>query len=464
MYDLVLENGRLGSHEGEYGSIGIEKDKIMRVAGAGERLQGKRRMDVEGAWIFPGFIDAHTHLLALGLSMIRLDLSHTESREQALELVRKALRGRRGERALVGYGWDESAWGERDYLRREELDFSDVPVILYRRDHHMAVLNTAALRKIGLEKRRNGVVKEDELKLLEPMARADRPTVLMALKAAFQKCLSEGITSVRDIVDAGTYQTYMRLSSLPVDVKLCLYRDGFEERFKEDSMFWGVKLFLDGSIGAGTAAYSGWSEKNLLLSESNLRVTARYFWKRGVSLAVHAIGDVAVETAVSVLSRSDNKIINSIEHFELADDRTLERMGPTVACCQPNFLQWSGRGGLYEIKLGRAWAERNNAYRRMLDRGVHLAFGSDCMPIGPLYGIKLACTSPRAAQRISAEEAVRCYTEAGAKLLNLQRRGEIKTGFIADLTVVRGDITKSAEVVATVKSGTLAYQKLAKAQ
>lgn len=464
MYDLVLENGRVGSHEGEYGSIGIEKGKIMRVADASERLQGKRRIDVEGAWIFPGFVDAHTHLLGLGLSTIRLDLSRTESREQALELVRKAVRGHWGERALVGYGWDESVWGEKDYLRRDELDFSELPLVLYRRDLHMAVLNTAALRKIGMEKRKNGVVKEEELKLLEPMVRADRPTLLMALKAAFQKCLSEGITSVRDIVDTDIYQTYMRLGSLPVDVRLCIYRDGFRAEFKEDSMFWGVKLFLDGSIGAGTAAYSGWSEKNLLLSESNLRVTARYFWERGVPLAVHAIGDVAVETAVSVLSRSDNKIINSIEHFELADDRTLERMGPTAACCQPNFLQWSARGGLYETRLGKAWANRNNAYRRMLDRGIHLAFGSDCMPIGPLYGIRLACTSPHVAQKISAEEAVRCYTEAGARLLNLQRKGEIRRGFVADLAVVRGDVTKSAEVVATVKSGIIAYEKLAKAQ
>ncbi len=456
MLDLLLRNGRVfreGAFEQE--DVGIEGNRIVKIGTVTE--QASREIDLEGRTVLPGFIDSHTHMLHLGLQKLRLDLSECRSREEAIERVKNRATDRRA-KIIVGYGWDESAWGESEYLTRDELDFTDKPVVLYRRDGHMATLNSVALRKLGLESR-DGVLKEEELGLLGPLVSPDPAEIGAALEAAFDEALREGVTAVRDYVDRATALVYSTLNP-PIRVYKSIYADEYFEGFGGE-LSWGVKAFLDGSIGAKTAAHEGWPDSNLKMSDAQFAKLASRFWERGIPVAVHAIGDRAISVALKVFRNAPLR--NSIERFELVHDEMLDEVGSTFISAQPNFLQWALPGGLYENRLGKMWLEENNPYHEIIARGLDLAFGSDCMPFGPNYGIYYAVSSPYPRQRITLEQAVDCYTKGGAKLLGNPLLGSIREGSYADMAIFEADYGKAVEALRsersqmTIVNGRIAY-------
>jgi len=109
------------------------------------------------------------------------------------------------------------------------------------------------------------------------------------------------------------------------------------------------------------------------------------------------------------------------------------------------------KNGLYHLALGEEWLPNNNPYRKIIDSRANLLFGSDCMPMDPLFGIKMASESEYDAQRISFEEAVRAYT-IGAKYMD-DKLGEIREGYIADFTAIKDD-----RVILTMVEGKIEYR------
>ena len=430
---MELANCRIFGKDESLDTIGIRSGRIASI-GRGESAQSRRIIDLEGRTVVPGYIDSHTHLMNLGLSLTRLDLSDSRSREEALEKA-KVHAGRFQGKVIVGYGWDETLWGEKDYISRDELDFSEKPVILYRKDMHMAVLNSKALSLIGLSSR-DGAVKEESLRLLDGLAEPGDEEVDSALVAASDRALSEGITTVRDIMD---FRTRAAIEKLPIPIRVfqIIYDRVYSGQHLNGPSSWGIKIFLDGSVGSETAAHDGWNESNLKFSQDKLHSHLSSFWHSGIPVAMHAIGEIAVKQAINSLSSQKGSLRNSIEHFELVRKEDLEQINQsTVLSSQPNFLQWSMEAGLYQSKLGPAWFGKDNPFRTILDSGLHLAFGSDCMPMGPGFGIGLAVNSPHREQRITIDEAIRAYTEGGAYLLHEEHvSGKLEVGYRADLAV-----------------------------
>jgi len=456
MIDLILRNGFVfldGVFEDQ--DLAIDKGKIIAL---NDREPARKEIDLEGKYVVPGFIDSHTHMLNLGLQLIRLDLAACLTRQDALSKIKDYAQKNK---IIVGYGWDESIWrkGENYYLNKDELDFCKKPVVLYRRDGHMAVLNSAALKKVNLE-RKDGIVKEEELNLLAPLVTPSVEEIKVALTKAASFAISQGATAVRDFVDLKTLRAYSEVS-LPIKVAKSIYADEYFDGFQTGTN-WGVKTFLDGSIGSMTVAHAGWKKDNLKMNLKEFASFAQDFWKKGVSIAVHAIGELAVETAVEAFHNSP--ITNSIEHFELIPDGILEKVGHTVISSQPNFLQWALPGGLYDNRLGRTWLTKNNSFREFLDKGLSLAFGSDCMPFGPNYGIYYAISTPFENQKISFEEALTAYTESGARLLRNPLIGRISPGFYADLAIFDDkyatdtNALKNKKPLMTIIDGKIVYE------
>jgi hypothetical protein len=156
-----------------------------------------------------------------------------------------------------------------------------------------------------------------------------------------------------------------------------------------------------------------------------------------------------------------------VEHAELATDEAVERMAEAgvVASVQPNFLRWSRAGGLYEARLGADALAANNRYADMLEAGVSLAFGSDKMPPGPLYGIHRAVTADHESQRPSVDEAVAAYTRGGAHAAFAEGEvGRLAPGYLGDAVVLDGDPYDGPEAVAdcevetTVLGGEVVYE------
>jgi predicted amidohydrolase YtcJ len=143
-----------------------------------------------------------------------------------------------------------------------------------------------------------------------------------------------------------------------------------------------------------------------------------------------------------------------IEHFELAHDEHLERAARcgVIASMQPNFVRWARPGDLYETRLGGERAGRIGPHRLVLDAGIELACGSDCMPLGPLFGIHQAVNAPHPAQRLTVEEALRCYTLGGAYASFEEGvKGSLAPGKLADFIVLSADPFEHPEAIADIQ-------------
>lgn len=445
MFDVVFTNCRIFNDNKEADTIAVKEGRITYL-GHGDIREAKQFIDLEGKTVLPGFIDSHTHLMNLGLSMTRLDLSKTKNREEALARTEEYASSSHS-RVVVGYGWDETFWGDKDYINRKELDQIEKAVILYRKDMHMAVLNSSALKTLGIESS-DGVVNEEKMGSLAPLTDPDMEETVKAVHAAANHAISQGITAVRDIMGSKV-STFLGSGEIPLRVFQLIYDNEYDGSQLSSSYSWGIKMFLDGSIGSRTAAHNGWDQNNLKFTHEELLSKLSNHWKNGIPVAMHAIGEIAVEQAVDALSGQKGSMRNSIEHFELVYPEILEKIGSsTIVSSQPNFLQWSQSGGLYDNTLGTEWFGKDNPFRNIIDTGVRLAFGSDCMPMGPSYGIGQAVNSPHSSQRISIEEAIKAYTSGGAYVIHEESlSGKLEIGFRADMTVFGPDYLEETRTI-----------------
>jgi len=220
--------------------------------------------------------------------------------------------------------------------------------------------------------------------------------------------------------------------------------------FDEDWVrFGGVKAFGDGSLGAGNAAvsasYLDGGNGVLNHTDASLETIIRRSEETGWRTAIHAIGDRAIEQVLrahaAVSSSADLR--HRIEHFELATRDQIERarsLGLFLSM-QPNFIgNWSGPGSMYDRKLGRSRDKESNPLRHVLDSGAHLAFGSDGMPVSPLYGLHCAVNAAYESQRVTVDEAIAAYTEGGARFsFEEDVKGRLQVGAYADLVVLDED-------------------------
>ena len=192
----------------------------------------------------------------------------------------------------------------------------------------------------------------------------------------------------------------------------------------------------EGSRGDDSGNRGQW-----VVDPPKLREIAERADAAGLQLTVHAIGDEAIAETIDVFEDLEDPGASRhrIEHAELPHDDHVERMAEAgiVASMQPNFLQWAGDGGLYDQRLGEERRRRTNRFRTMLDAGVPLAFGSDCMPLDPLLGVHHAVNAPDEAQRLTVTEALRAYTRGAAYAgFDEDRLGTIEPGKRADIVIL----------------------------
>ncbi|MCD5416443.1 amidohydrolase [Candidatus Bipolaricaulota bacterium] len=480
-------------------SIAIACGRIFAVGSDAEvaPLAGvaTKTIDLAGRAVLPGFIDAHTHFLQLGLAEIgfRIDLIGL-SKEDALDRLNNVARERGAGGWVVGLGWDESRWRDRRPFCREDLDriAVDRPLIAVRLDGHLLIANTAALKRVPPTipaaeiDATHGVLREEAAFALLRTLSPDRETLREALYAAAAYAQRLGITSVHAMLPPDL-NAYMReRGRLPLRVTLCpevsalepLAALGVTSGFGDDWLRIGGigEIFADGSIGAGNAAlgepYADSGERGELnYSAQEITSLIERAEQAGIQTVIHAIGDRAITQVLDAHAavQTSPDLRHRIEHFELPTLEQIERAGELSLSIsmQPNFVgNWSGEEKMYQKRLGKERDSQIDPHRLVVDRGIPLAFGSDCMPISPLYGIHWAVNAPHSSQRLSVEEAIFCYTEAGARLsFEEKEKGRIEAGMLADLVVLdqdpREDQSRISErtVEMTILNGKIVYQR-----
>ena len=447
---------------GRIAAVGVSTE-ILRLKGP-----ETKPVPLHGRAVLPGFFDAHTHFVRVGLEKtFYVELGTTRSLGEALERMRSAAQSR-PEGWVVGRGWDESRWPERRYLERADLDRAvpRQPCYAMRVDGHMLAANTLALARCSFPDgefvdRDLGHLREEAAWQVARAARPDPETLVQAVAAASRHAASLGVTSVADMASSGdlsSYQAALRRGGLQTRVFVYLPADelpaletlGLGRGFGSPLLrVEGVKAFADGSIGARTAALGapyrdGAGHGQLLVEQTELARQWRRASELGLQFAVHAIGDRAIEEVLAAARQAGVGPLDRhrIEHLELPSALQLDDVASLglVASMQPNFLQWSGPGGMYEERLGPERDARMDPHARVIERGIPVAFGSDGMPMGPLYGIGLVLDPPHPSQRVDLADAIRAYSEGAAHASFAEGElGTLSPGKWADLVVLSGD-------------------------
>ncbi len=479
--DLIFLNGNVITITGPQAQAVAVRDG--KIAAVGQNTEvGKLKntetqiIDLNSKTLLPGFIDAHTHFVSTGLeNTLFLEITNTKSLNEVMDKMRERAKVLPKGEWLRARGWDESFWPEKRYITKADLDRAapDHPAMAIRVDGHILCVNTKALQTVknfevrpGEFDEVNGLLREETawsfLQQLEPTHEQYQEAILEAIQIAYKL----GVTSLHDIVRPAQVKAYTALHQakklkirvyLNPEIKYLdeLEKSGFRTGFGDRWLKLGaIKFFADGSIGARNAALhqpykdSPDTRGKLNYEQSELNHLVKRSHNAGFQVMIHAIGDRAIDAALDAFSYAGitQEQRNRIEHFELASAAHLKRMKEMgiLASMQPNFVQWSGPGGLYDTRLG---AERDAAidpHAEVLKAGVRLVFSSDRMPFSPLYGIRSAVNAPFAAQRVSVADALKCYTIEGAfASFEEKRKGSIEVGKLADLVVLGDDPTKS---------------------
>jgi hypothetical protein len=490
--------------DGEIAYVGEDAQAIRR-AGSGAELR-----DLGGLAVVPGFNDNHIHAVHMGDHELSPDLSGLDSKA-IVELLRGIFPDPAPGETIRAFNWDYPACPDP---RKEVLDsaFPRNPVILSQYSGHGQWLNSAALRAIGIGRfghspsrgtvlrdpdgEPTGVVRDlGDTKLSRRRNRdvyfdgRQREKRMGIALAAFA---SHGITSVQD--NTWFYPELVglrrRYDRGELSARFFCWPLGRSPRARlaMDAAFtlgvgvpdWirpgPVKFFVDGTF----------STRNACLSEPFLGGEGEcppvpeptheleFLARTGRQGAFHIIGDkgirIFLDAYEKVLARypklKDQRI--RIEHAQLIrkeDVRRIRELGVLISA-QPTALNSPEKDILL---LGRERALRAYPYRSLIDAGVHLSFGSDIpgeSSFNPIGAIHMAANR-EGPERISAEEALRCYTVGSAYAEFAEdRKGVLKEGMLADFVLLSQDITAAARetigdtvVFETVVGGRSVYRR-----
>lgn len=375
--------------------------------------------------------DWHTHPLLYAAFMEGLDLGRepVEAREQAVERIRERARAG-GAGWTIAYGWNSGRYP----LSKE--DFDDLPpVVVFNLSLHGLIVNDAGRALLHRSDPAVAANLEDQDWMERNLRRvlnvfATGGASSERLQRFFRWLLEEhGVYHAEEMLLVGADEIRLfEAAGLAGRTRFWAAPDQYEALSPSvQEKVHGIKLFTDGALGTATAAlhqpYRGSARSGMLMYEDRelAGLLARYLGA-GKPMAVHAIGDRAIDqvvSAVEAVGRPDGSEIR-IEHAQLISAPTARRakaLGIRLSM-QPNFSDDSVH---YADRLPEGYPERNNPFRMLIDEigyvpGVDLLLGSDGMPHGVGEGLRQALFPAYAGQALTLEEFTAGYgpPEGGA--------------------------------------------------
>ncbi len=495
----------------ENGALALENGKI---AACGKKSSVRSQygdypdLNLKNSTLLAGFNDAHLHFYQTGKDLSACDLSGVKNFRELKGKITAWLQTSNQDtgQLLRAVRLNDSQLSEGRMPTREELDqiVEDRPLLVERICYHAAAVNSKALKeanitastsdpaggRIGRDTRGkpDGRLFDSAVDLIKsgyPAPSLDQRT--QYLQQAGQKCLSRGITSLTadDLgaesdpeITLEAYEQYLNSNKpgprLYVEQRIKDRKD--INWLRENSLptgrgnsrlrFGPIKIMLDGSLGAETAAlsttYSGSSSQgDLLLEVEELQNLLSQAAAHNFLADIHTIGDRAIETVIKAYKnlQKDNQNIKPprLVHCQLPLPRQIPVLGREnfKAIIQPAFMgsDWK----LARKKLPPENLQSAYAWKSLQEAGVLLAGSSDAPiePLNPLKGIHCAVNRqdtgnqppekflPR--EKLSVDHALQLFTRAGAKLSGeTEIKGNLSTGKIADLTVLAADPRKIA--------------------
>jgi predicted amidohydrolase YtcJ len=448
-----------------------------------------------GAVVWPGLTDAHLHLDHYTRSLNYVNCE-TSTRSECIDNVAQRCQSTPSGQWVRGHGWNQNDWAEGfgDALLLDEISDGH-PVYLTAKSLHASWANSLALQMAGITSQTpdpeggqigrdargnpNGLLFENAMALFEKNIPELTPAELLPLLVKTQEKLwSLGLTGVHDFDGINCFAALQALDgkkmlkirvvkSIPykflqqaAELKL---RSGFGSDFLRIG---SVKLFADGALGPRTASMLQPYENETdyrgiaLLDSEEIFEIGRQAALSGLSLATHAIGDLANHEAINGYAQirsfeQQEKLPptrHRIEHVQIIHPDDLPRLKELglIASMQPLHAT----SDMYISD--RHWGERSKyayALNSMIQLGTSYAFGSDA-PVespNPFFGLHAAVTRTRqdgspgpagwhSEQKISLLEALYGYTTGAAYAGHFENDlGQLSVGYCADFIVLNQD-------------------------
>jgi predicted amidohydrolase YtcJ len=504
--DLLLLHGKIITMDAQRPSAQAIAIQDGRIAWVGSDQEAQKRfalarqtIDLHGATVLPGIIDAHTHLFELGKSLLRLNLKDAATAEEAVAQVRKRAAMAKPGEWIVGWGWDEGKWASH-YPDNAALSQASPnnPVYLTGLHGFAAWANKKAMEIVGVTSSskdpENGKIVRDPAsgeptgillnsaqELVESHVPAMTPEqTKKAIELAARECVRNGLTSVHEArVSPAMLQAYRELlqeGRLPVRIYAML--DGADNALVEEWLARGpeidphhqltiraFKLFADGALGSrGALLLEPYSDAPQTQGVATTPGPAIYDLTRralakGFQVCTHAIGDAGNRMTLDAYERALHEPSSArdarlrIEHAQVLARQDIPRFAQlnVIPSMQPTHctsdMPWA------VTRLGPDRILGAYAWRSLLKTGVHLPLSSDFPgeTLNPFYGIYAAITrqdpngSPASGwypeQHLTLEEALRGYTrEAAYAEFEENEKGALEPGKLADLIVLDQDI------------------------
>jgi predicted amidohydrolase YtcJ len=462
----------MAMHGGQILALGDDQDILTQFGG------GTHSLDIGGAPVIPGLIDAHIHLRHYAQSLDKIDCE-VNTLAECLRLVDERAQTTLPGDWILGHGWNQNDWSGPfsggAFPTAADLDkvAPNNPVFLTAKSLHTGWANSAAMRDAGIDAHTpdpdDGTILHNEhgnptgIFLEGAMWMVDRAVpepggdeLAEAIARAQRNLWQMGITGVHDFDRSACFDALQRLhlqerlqmrvvKNIPVDDLPLAAALGLRSGFGDDFMRIGaVKAFADGALGPHTAAmlqpYENAPADNqgmLLLDAEQVLEYGREASQAGLPLTVHAIGDRANHEVLNALEQlrefersqqisPDSPLRHRIEHVQIIHPEDAPRLAQLgiIASMQPIHATSD------MLTADRYWGARSaNAYtwKSQLKHDAVLAFGSDA-PVespNPFWGLHAAVTRRRAdgtpgpdgwypTQRLSIKEALHAYTQGAA--------------------------------------------------
>jgi len=450
--DLVITNGRIYTVDNarpEASALAVRAGRIQFVGSDAEAkvLAGPSTVviDLHGATVVPGIVDAHAHLLGLGNTLQRVNLVGSKSYDEVVDRVKAWAKDAKPGVWIQGRGWDQNLWPTKEFPTHEALSraFPNNPVVLTRIDGHALVANAKAMelahvtattadpsggRIVKLASGApSGVFVDNAKSLIErtipPATRADNRKAILAAVAEANRW---GLTGIHDagedaetigiyeeLAKAGSYnlRNYVMLSDPGEPNSPAALQNPYIQRGPQSALYDGhlwiraIKLYADGALGSrGAALLAPYSDEptnsGLLVSKpEHIEAWAEAALRRGFQVNVHAIGDRgnrivldSFDSALKKIPKADHRF--RVEHAQVLSPEDIPRFARLGVIPSMQATHQSSDMGWAESRVGPQRIRGAYAWRSLLNTGVIVPNGTDfpVEQVNPLLTFHAAVT------------------------------------------------------------------------